>query len=183
MHKIRILLGTLVVSASLGLFDIPLAIGGQRAETPSFRSSDFSMPLAKAPLGKLCVREIEPLAFGLFIQKMHSKGRLMIDPMRKQLLAYHGNSVAGPAGPAQFEVTGLPNARFSISLPREVLLHTSNGHTLRLVDLMSSPSHTGILGPDGRARFFVGGTLLVDVPGVFGKASGVFDVFVDYVDP
>ncbi len=143
------------------------------------------------PIGKerkprsrqLTIREIEPLAFGLFVQERNMNGRVLVDPRSKNRTAVNGKSLPSISGPAKFEVNGEPNQLFTISLPAEVPMRTKQGHHLRMVNLNSHPSQTGRLGPDGRASFHVGGTLLLDVPSIRGPVRGGYDVFVEYVFP
>ena len=87
---------------------------------------------------------------------------------------------AAPAA-ARFVVSGERNRLFSIHLPQSVILRHSNGATMSVRNLLSTPGDPGNLGPSGSVSLSVGGIL----PGIpaqqpAGSYVGLFTVTVVY---
>lgn len=89
---------------------------------------------------------------------------------------------AGTGSPAQFTLTGEPNAVYSIGLPADgsVLLSSSSGHTMPVQSFSSTPNGAGQLSPGGTQMISVGATLGVAAGQRVGNYSGSFQVFLNY---
>jgi hypothetical protein len=87
-------------------------------------------------------------------------------------------SVAG--SPAKFDVQGVANASYSISLPVSVVLSDTASHTMTVDNFSSSPTPSGVLNSSGQQTLFVGARLNVGSNQAFGSYSGLMSVTVDY---
>ncbi len=88
-------------------------------------------------------------------------------------------NTATAASAASFDLTGTPNASFTITLPASVVL--SDGTNSMLVDnFTSSPTPTGVLDGSGQQTLYVGATLNVEANQPFGDYSGQMAVTVEY---
>ena len=85
-------------------------------------------------------------------------------------------------GRGEFEITGEPNTRFVITLPKEVDVQNPTGKQITLSHFTVHPDKVGILGPEGKAVIQVGATLNLG-PGREGRIEGrrAVDIFVDYL--
>lgn len=89
---------------------------------------------------------------------------------------------SGSGSPAQFTVTGEPNAAYSIGLPANdsVALTSSSGHTMAVKSFFSTPNGAGQLSPGGSQVVSVGATLQVGAGQQLGSYSGSMQVFLNY---
>ena len=88
-------------------------------------------------------------------------------------------NTATSASAASFDLTGIPNASFSITLPGSLVL--SDGINSMVVDnFSSSPTPTGVLDGSGQQTLYVGATLNVGASQPFGSYAGLMSVTVDY---
>ena len=83
-------------------------------------------------------------------------------------------------GAAVFDVSGLPNAVYAISLPNSVVLTGASGNSMVVDNFTSLPANTGLTDPGGEQNLFVGGTLNVDSNQAVGSYSGQMSVTVVY---
>lgn len=88
------------------------------------------------------------------------------------------SSVNGEA--AIFQVQGEPNAVYSISLPKAVVLTGSAGNTMLVDRFTSLPSSSGRISADGLQTLAVGARLNVGSNQAFGPYAGTMSVRIDY---
>ena len=84
------------------------------------------------------------------------------------------------ATPARYEVTGDPNALYSITLPATVTITSSAGDKMIVDSFISLPSAGGRLDSAGRQNLSVGATLRVGSFQPFGAYTGVMATTVEY---
>ncbi len=88
------------------------------------------------------------------------------------------SSVAG--SPATFDVQGITNASYSISMPASAILNDASSHTMVVDNFTSTPSASGVLDNNGQQTLFVGGTLNTQSNQAFGAYSGQMSITLDY---
>ena len=79
-------------------------------------------------------------------------------------------ATAGTVAAAAFDVTGVPSATFSITLPAGATTITSGANTMTVSNWTSSPTPTGTFDGTGAATLLVGATLNVSA----SQAAGVY---------
>ena len=84
------------------------------------------------------------------------------------------------AGPAVFDISGLPNAVYAITLPDSVVLTGASGNSMVVDDFTSLPENNGLTGPGGQQNLFVGATLNVNTHQAVGSYSGLMSITVEY---
>jgi hypothetical protein len=84
------------------------------------------------------------------------------------------------SGSAAFDVFGLPNSMYAITLPISVVLTGASGNSMVVDNFTSQPANTGLTDPGGQQNLFVGGTLNVGSNQAIGSYSGVISVTVVY---
>ncbi len=84
------------------------------------------------------------------------------------------------ATPARYEVTGVPNALYIITLPASVIITSPAGNNMVVDGFRSSPPSTGQLDSGGRQNLTVGATLRTGNFQPFGVYSGVMATTVEY---
>ena len=84
------------------------------------------------------------------------------------------------ATPARYEVTGDPNALYSITLPESVEITSAAGDLMVVDSFVSAPSGSGQLDPGGRQNLTVGATMRVGSFQPFGAYTGVMATTVEY---
>ena len=82
--------------------------------------------------------------------------------------------------PARYEVTGDPNALYSITLPVSVVITSSAGDNMFVDNFISSPLANGQLDSGGRQNLTVGATMHVGSFQPFGTYTGVMTTTVEY---
>lgn len=80
---------------------------------------------------------------------------------------------------AAFDITGYPNATFTISLPENIYL-TSGSDQMEVNYFVSDLGDNSILNDAGEAQLKVGATLNVEANQAVGLYTGSFDVTVAY---
>jgi len=88
-------------------------------------------------------------------------------------------SAGNVSSPAIFDITGFPNATFTISLP-EVIYLTSGSDQMEVINFVSDLGNSSLLNQEGEAQLKVGATLNVDANQPPGLYIGSFDVTVAY---
>ncbi len=83
-------------------------------------------------------------------------------------------------GAASFEVSGDPNATYTITLPASILLSDGGENQMTVDGFVSNPNGTGTLSGAGSQTINVGATLNVSAGQATGSYSGTFEVSVDY---
>ncbi len=82
--------------------------------------------------------------------------------------------------PARYEVSGDPNALYSITLPESVVITSSAGDSMIVDSFISSPSTSGQLDSGGRQNLTVGATMRIRSFQPFGAYTGVMATTVEY---
>lgn len=82
--------------------------------------------------------------------------------------------------PARYEVTGDPNALYSITLPDNVVITSSAGDSMVVSNFISAPAGGGQLDSGGRQNLTVGATMNVGSFQPFGAYTGVMAATVEY---
>jgi hypothetical protein len=85
---------------------------------------------------------------------------------------------SGPA--AVFDVVGLPNAVYAITLPLPVVLIGPGGNNMVVDNFTSLPTTTGLTDAGGQQNLFIGATLNVGRNQSFGSYTGIMFVIVAY---
>jgi len=82
---------------------------------------------------------------------------------------------------AKFNISGLPNATYSITLPTSITITKNGGsETMTIENFNSDPNGTGTIGIDGTQILAVGATLNVGESQAAGTYQGDFSVTVAY---
>jgi hypothetical protein len=81
---------------------------------------------------------------------------------------------------AAFDVTGAPNATYSISLPASATITAPGPITMTVDTFVSNPTPTGTLSGGGSQTLAVGATLQVGANQGQGSYTGTFNVTVNY---
>jgi Domain of unknown function (DUF4402) len=84
------------------------------------------------------------------------------------------------ATPALYEVSGDPNATYSVTLPVSVVLTSAAGDSMVVNNFSSMPSVNGQLDSGGRQNMNIGATLNVGSFQPFGAYKGIMSTTVDY---
>jgi len=91
-------------------------------------------------------------------------------------------AIIGTVSVAKFNVAGVPNFTYSITLPSTFMTITDpNSNTMTVDTWTSSPTVSGTLDVDGKQTVSVGATLNVAGSQVAGVYSGTFSVTVNYM--
>lgn len=89
-------------------------------------------------------------------------------------------STATVGSPAAFEVVGIPNSMYAVTLPVSVTITSPAGDNMVVDSFTSLPATNGLLDAGGRQTLLVGSTMHVGVFQPFGSYTGVMAVSVDY---
>lgn len=82
--------------------------------------------------------------------------------------------------PALYEVSGDPNAYYSITLPDSIVLTSAAGNTMTVSNFNSVPASSGQLDASGRQNMNIGATLGVGSFQPFGAYSGIMAATIEY---
>ena len=82
--------------------------------------------------------------------------------------------------PALYEVSGDPNAYYSITLPDSIVLTSPAGNKMTVSNFTSAPAANGQLDGSGRQKLNIGATLGVGSFQPFGAYSGIMATTVEY---
>jgi hypothetical protein len=82
--------------------------------------------------------------------------------------------------PALYEVSGDPNAFYSITLPDSIVLTSAAGNNMTVSNFNSIPAANGQLDAGGRQNMNVGATLGVGSFQPFGAYSGIMTATIEY---
>ena len=85
-----------------------------------------------------------------------------------------------PGTPAQFEISGEPNALYIITIPSSIVITSPAGDNMTVDNFVSAPSDSGQLDPGGRQILNVGATMNVGSFQPFGAYRGVMTTTVEY---
>jgi hypothetical protein len=115
------------------------------------------------------------------IASSNAPGTVILSPSGTRLIT-GGTFVSSTVstGPAVFDVAGLPNAVYAITLPNSVVLTGASGNSMVVDNFTSQPVSTGLTDPGGEQNLFVGGTLNVSSNQAIGSYSGIMNVTVVY---
>jgi hypothetical protein len=84
------------------------------------------------------------------------------------------------SGPAVFDVFGLPNSVYAITLPDFVALTGASGNSMVVDNFTSQPVSNGLTNPGGEQNLVVGATLNVNSHQAIGSYSGTMTVTIVY---
>ena len=111
----------------------------------------------------------------------NAPGTVILSPTGTRLTtggAFVNSTVS--SGPAVFDVIGLPNAVYAITLPDSVVLSGASGNSMVVDNFTSQPANTGLTDSGGEQNLFVGGTLNINSNQAIGSYSGIMSVTVVY---
>ena len=127
----------------------------------------------------LRIEVIDDLRFGRVTIAANRGGEIILDPQTGNWRMQGGvYDLGGHRGRAEFSVRGKPGTEFAISLPTTLDL-AGNGPPMTVSDLASYPTKAGVVGPDGRATIYVGGTLRIRAKEAPGDYRGSLQVYLD----
>jgi hypothetical protein len=111
----------------------------------------------------------------------NTAGTVVLDPSgtRETTGGANVNSTVASV-PAVFDVEGLSNAIYSITLPDAVTLSGPGGDNMVVDSFASFPQGTGLTDIGGQQSLFVGATLHVDGNQAFGSYTGTMSVTIEY---
>jgi hypothetical protein len=142
-------------------------------------ASDDAAVLAEVVIAFSLVNQSD-MVFG-DIATSNAPGTVVLSPTGNRLAtggAFVSSTVS--SGPAAFDVLGLPNAVYAITLPNSVVLTATSGGSMVVDNFTSQPSDTGLTDPGGQQNLFVGGTLNVGSNQAVGSYNGLMNVTVVY---
>ena len=84
------------------------------------------------------------------------------------------------SGPAVFDVFGLPNVVYAITLPDFVALTGASGNSMVVDNFTSQPVSNGLTNPGGEQNLVVGATLNVNSHQAIGSYTGTMTVTIVY---
>ena len=124
------------------------------------------------------------LAFGQIVRSA-SAGTVTLDPSTNQRTAKGGVTLGQNAGfnAAEFEVTGEPDYKFQLELPKSIDITRNGGKEIMVVDGFTTSlgsSNDGTLDKKGSTMFNLGATLNVDANQTTGTYAGSFTVTATY---
>ena len=82
--------------------------------------------------------------------------------------------------PALYEVSGDPNAFYSITLPDSIVLTSAAGNNMTVSNFSSVPASSGQLDAGGRQNMNIGATLVVGSFQPFGAYRGTMITTIEY---
>lgn len=82
--------------------------------------------------------------------------------------------------PAKYEVSGDPNAYFSITLPTSVVITNGAGDNMTIVNFQSVPSTKGQTDASGKQNLNIGATMKVGSFQPFGSYKGTMSTTIEY---
>jgi len=115
------------------------------------------------------------------IASSNAPGAVILSPGGTRLTvggAFVSSTVS--SGPAVFDVVGLPNAVYAITLPVSVTLSGASGNSMVVDSFTSQPADTGLTDSGGQQNLFVGGRLNVNSNQAIGAYSGIMTVTIVY---
>ena len=133
-------------------------------------------------LKPLRLRTLQALEFGRLSADALVGGSITINPATGRKSTFRAQNLGGTHGRAEFEITGEPNTRFLVTLPKKVAVQTASNKQITLTHFTVHPDKIGILSPNGKAVIQVGATLNLG-PGKEGSIKGhrAVDIYVDYL--
>lgn len=82
--------------------------------------------------------------------------------------------------PAKYEVSGDPNAYFTITLPTSVVITSGAGDNMTIVNFHSVPETNGQIDASGKQNLNIGATMKVGSFQPFGSYSGIMSTTIEY---
>ena len=120
------------------------------------------------------------MAFG-DISSGNTPGTVVLSPSGSRQTTGGANINATVAsGAAVFDVEGLSNSTYSITLPETVILNESGGDNMVVDNFASIPQATGLTNAGGQQSLFIGATLNVGGNQTFGSYTGTMSVTIEY---
>ena len=142
-------------------------------------ASDDAAVVAEVVVAFSLVNQTD-MVFG-HVATSNAPGTVILSPTGTRLTTggtFVSSTVSG--GAAVFDVLGLPNAVYAITLPISVVLTGASGNSMIVDNFTSQPVSTGLTDPGGEQNLFVGGTLNVNSNQAVGSYSGIMNVTVVY---
>lgn len=142
-------------------------------------ASDNAQVVAEVVITLSLVNQTD-MVFG-DIAASNAPGTVILSPDGSRITTggtFVNSTVAG--GAAVFDVNGLPNAVYAITLPNSVVLTGASGNSMVVDNFTSQPSSTGLTDPGGEQNLFIGATLNVNSNQAVGSYSGQMSVTVVY---
>ncbi len=120
------------------------------------------------------------MAFG-DISSSNTPGTVVLSPggSRETSGGANINSTVA-SGAAVFDVGGLSNSTYSITLPETVVLNEAGGDNMVVDNFASIPNATGLTNAGGQQSLFIGATLNVGGNQAFGSYTGTMSVTIGY---
>ncbi|MBT8440268.1 MAG: DUF4402 domain-containing protein [Gammaproteobacteria bacterium] len=108
-------------------------------------------------------------------------GRIIIDVDGSRVSTGGATINTNTSGtPANFEISGDPNALYIITLPSSVVITSAAGDSMTVDNFTSLPAANGQLDPSGRQNLNVGATMNVGSFQPFGAYRGLMTTTVEY---
>jgi hypothetical protein len=142
-------------------------------------ASDDAVVLAEVVVAFSLVKQTD-MVFG-HVATSNAPGTVVLSPAGTRLTTggtFVSSTVSG--GPAGFDVHGLPNAVYAITLPNSVVLTGASGNSMVVDNFTSQPVNNGLTNPGGQQNLVVGGTLNVGSNQAVGSYNGLMTVTVVY---
>ena len=142
-------------------------------------ASDDAQVVAEVVITLSLVNQTD-MVFG-DIASTNAPGTVILSPDGSRVTTggtFVNSTISG--GPAVFDVNGLPNAVYAITLPNSVVLTGASGNSMVVDNFTSQPALSGLTDPGGEQNLFVGGTLNVNSNQAVGSYSGIMSVTVVY---
>lgn len=145
------------------------------------------VPTTAEIIAPLTVDNWRGLVFGKIARQVGdaSVRTVRLDPVQLYAPGVSGDcgttiTCIGPGEAAGFNVTGLQNAAYSITLPASTTI-TNGANSLTVQDFTYwAAGNSTLFNPGGSGYFYVGGSLLVPANVVPGQYTGTFPVTVNY---
>ena len=148
--------------------------------TATVRAASDNADIVAEVVSTLSIFNRSGMVFG-DIAASNSPGTVVLDATGSRLVTggtFVNSTVS--SGPAMFDVSGIPNAVYAITLPVSVVLTGASGNSMVVDKFTSQPADTGLTDPGGQQNLYVGGTLNVGSNQAVGSYSGLMTVTVVY---
>ena len=165
---------------NLKFFTLAIAILGftsvSFAQTPQVNATSEAFATIIAPI---TINNTAALRFGNIIASAE-KGTVIVDTEnnRKNEGGAYFPSIQGEVNSAEFKVTGLSGAAYSLTLPKSTNLKSDTGSEMKITNFTANAKQ--VLTDKGEEVFQLGATLNVEANQLAGKYEGQFEVTVNY---
>jgi hypothetical protein len=164
------------------LMVLAVTVAGLAASTSTYASNVASATATANLVTAISIAKATDLNFGYAVPGV-TAGTVVVPAAPAAIRSFTGGVVLGNAGAttaAYFNVTGAPNATYSITLPGPITI-TDGTNNMTVNTFTSSPVAAGTLTSGGSQLIYVGATLQVGANQVFvAPFTGTFSVTVNY---